>query len=87
MPTFSGYTDIDVDVDEFYNECTKKNIEELIELLKEDGHIKNHDIQSDDSQPSLSGIEFNEMISKLNNIYLQLSLDDLETLKNIANKY
>ena len=38
MPKFSTY--VDVDIHEFMEECSKREIKELIDYLVEDGHIK-----------------------------------------------
>jgi hypothetical protein len=40
MPTFSEETDFDISVDDFLEECTRHELEEVIDYLEEMGYLK-----------------------------------------------
>jgi hypothetical protein len=45
MPNFTAYNvdvDLDIDVDDFLSECSKREIKEIIDALIEDGHLEKH---------------------------------------------
>ena len=85
MPTF------EVTVNEFLNECYSLEIQELLKALETDGHIRlhnrvyvnNHDVIGG----SVSHQEYYEAIGILADSYFKLSIEDTETIKNIAKKY
>jgi hypothetical protein len=79
------YIDVDVDIDEFYEKCTKSEIQGLIELLEEDGFIivkeKNNESVGFSEEKHDTHCDF------LKENYHQLSLDDIAIIENIAKKY
>ena len=78
---------IDVDVDEFLNECDESEINQIITWLIDSEYILN--IQKiENSNSSICDIEYMSMINKLNDplIGSRLSLEDLEKIKRITNK-
>jgi len=86
MPYFYTEAEVDVDIDEFLTTCNKREIEELIDALEEDGYLTGY------KRPSTVGgslieDEFQDIINKLKDSYLQMEVEDVETLKNIAKKY
>lgn len=70
------YLNVDVDVREFLEACYSKDIEELIEQLRVDGHISKG---FDDS-------DLNDDLIKISQSELQLSLDEINTIKAIADR-
>ena len=42
MPTFYEETDFDITVDDFLEECTKHELDDVIDYLEEMGYLKNH---------------------------------------------
>jgi len=88
MPYFYSEAEVDVDVDEFVSSCSSREIKELIDCLKEDGHLEDYieELKESDSS-SLIESEFTEMVFKLKDLYLQISNDDLQAIKNVVNKY
>ncbi len=77
---------VDVDVDDFLRECSSRDIKELIEYLREDGYLPNHG----DISMSLDNIhdqEWYDILKKLAGLRLQMSLEDIETVKQIVKKY
>lgn len=88
MPDFS--TEIDIYVDEFWNECSRSEKNELIDLLVEEGHVirvPNSSIDDEKQKPSLIEIEWNDMIDKLSLLRQRLSIEEEETIKALVKKY
>jgi len=83
MPEFETY--VDVDVDEFWSLCSKKEKDELIDYLEEGGWVKRTSPRG--TLPSILEIEWQDMCNKLSEIRQQISSDDEETIKNILKKY
>jgi hypothetical protein len=82
------YIDVDIDVDEFVNACSQREIKELINILKDDGHL--HDPESnslDLIDGSLEDSEWNDVLKKLAGIRLQMSVEDIAQISKIARKY
>lgn len=81
MPYFTQ--ELDVYVDEFINECSNSEIEEMIESLEERGFIKPN------SSTNLESIEtsgWTDMMVKIINNKHQLSLEDELIIRNIHSK-
>jgi hypothetical protein len=88
MPEFETY--VDVDVDEFLYALNKREKNELIDALVEDGLVKrivprNSELKGD--QRSLLEIEWDTMIDKLSDLRLRLTNEEEEQIKKIVNKY
>ena len=87
MPDFS--TEIDIYVDEFWNECSRSEKNELIDLLVEEGHVTrvpNSSINDEIQKPSLIEIEWNDMIDKLSELRQRITVEEEEMIKNLVNK-
>lgn len=77
MPYFETNPDeIEVDVDDFLSACSSSEIKELIQALKDDGHLDEGDLDND----------FDIAIRKLSGNSWRLSKEDEETILKIANK-
>ena len=85
MPEFDTY--VDVDVDDFVSACSKKEIEELVDTLIEDGHIAPS--ASKTNPPKLGALEsvFFEKMDKLKECYYRLSQEEEKTLEDLFKKY
>ena len=85
MPTFYA-EDIDIDPDEFVSSCSRREIEELIDVLVEDGHIpKISDIAPIDK--NLLDEEWDDVIGKIAGTgRLRLTNEEEEIIKKIANR-
>jgi hypothetical protein len=86
------YIDVDVYVDDFLRGCSSREIKELIECLREDGHLPDAEermVIGDTAQPieNLHDEEWYDTIKKLAGLRLQMTLEDIETIKNITKKY
>ena len=86
MPTFYA-EDIDIDPSDFVSACSKREIEELIDALTEDGYI----VKPINSVPledkNLMDEEWDEVISKISGrARLRLTNEEEEVIKKIANR-
>jgi hypothetical protein len=86
MPEFESY--VDVDVDEFVSSCSKREIQELIECLVEDGYLPKNVIGTSPNE-NLGTYEsiFNENLDKLKEKYYSLNSEDEQVIQNIFKKY
>lgn len=85
MPTFYA-EDIDILPDEFVSSCSREEIEELIDVLVEDGHIpKISDIAPIDK--NLLDEEWDGVIAKIAGTgRLRLTNEEEEVIKKIASR-
>ena len=87
MPTFYG-EDFDIDVEEFVSACNKKEIEELLKLLYEDGYLEKSGYKNvNNHRITIDRAEYLNALDTLDNAYYSVSQEDIEIIKNIAKKY
>jgi hypothetical protein len=78
------YIDIDIDVEDFVNDCNSKEIKELIKYLREKGHLDGEMLTDN---MSILDKEWAEVISKIGVLgRLQLTNKEEETIRKIANR-
>jgi hypothetical protein len=82
---------VDVDLDNIYNEMDRGDKRTIAEWLYEDGILQSHPnpeirklVRGDDE--SLGEYEFRNDLTKLWNGHYQLTIEDQEIIKQIANK-
>lgn len=85
MPNLEVY--VDIEVDEFVDSCSKREIKELIDYLVEEGHLSDEVI--DKNNPKMGSLEmgFIENINKLKGKYYSLSSEDEGEIMKIFKKY
>ena len=83
MPTFYA-EDLDIDVDEFLDACSDKEINQVIEWLREEEHISNYSIAETDS---INDSIFNDAVIKIQNHRISLSREEEEFILNIAKRF
>ena len=77
MPYFETNPDeIEVDVDDFLSACSDSEIKELVQALKDDGHLDEGELDND----------FDIAIRKLAGNSWRLTKEDEETILKIASK-
>jgi hypothetical protein len=77
MPYFETNPDeIEVDVDDFLSACSSSEIKELVQALKDDGHLDEGELDND----------FDIALRKLAGNSWRLTKEDEETILKIANK-
>ena len=95
MPEFTA--EIDIDPSEFVSDCSSSEIDELIEILHEDGHLTEYFKLNEGLDPNsyivivgpdanLMDIEWSEVMVKLSRNRLMLSNEEEELIKKIANR-
>ena len=80
MPDFSTY--IDIDPYEYVEECSRQELQELIGILKQ-GDLWE---ETKTDNMNILDMEWNETIKKLANGRVQLSNEDEDMIRKIANK-
>ena len=85
------YININVDLDEIYDEMTRYDKEEMAEWLLDDGILENHknlNIRKlvRGNEESFDEEQFRNNLTKLWSNFYQLSNEDEEIIKIIANK-
>lgn len=86
MPYFEYDGSVDVDVDDFLSSCDSSDIEEIIDALVEDGHIKPSQIIH---EPDMSAPEqlFEEALDKLHGKWNRLTKEEEQIIMLLANKF
>lgn len=86
MPDFS--TQIEIEPWEYVSECSKIDIEELIDVLINDGHLDtfNGKVKPSNSN-TLMDDEWNEALEKLRNSRHLLSIEEENRITDIAKKF
>lgn len=82
---------VDIDVDDFYDEMSSFDKREMVELLDNDGFITQDEYDDGDDEfkienPNVLDEMWGDVIKKLFHGRIQLSLEDEETIRKIANK-
>ena len=85
------YISINVDLDEIYDEMSRYDKEEMAEWLLDDGILENHknlNIRKlvRGNEESFDEEQFRNNLTKLWSNFYQLSREDEESIKTIANK-
>lgn len=83
MPTFYQEAEIDVDVDEFLDCCSRREKEQLIKALKK-GDLW---AETPSETANVMDLQWNEALAKLANARLRLTNEEEELIKKIANRF
>lgn len=84
MADFRTY--VDIEPKEFVDNCSDGEIEELVDILIEEGYLDGIPVTSDRHHNILDE-EWSKTISKLNRSRLLLSNEEENLIKNIANRF
>ena len=84
MPTFYA-DDLDIDPSDFIDGCSRREIQELIDILIEDGYINQTAASS--REDNLMDITYKEALDKLQGRRLYLTLKEEQFIINLANKF
>jgi hypothetical protein len=80
MPSFEVWTD--VDVDDFYYECSDRDKKALAEMLIEDGYASPFNGTND----TIAETDLDEAITKILHFRMQLTVEEEELIKKIGNR-
>ena len=84
MPSFYEEAEFDIDVTDFLEECSIREIEEVIQYLQDMGYLSKAGISSRDENPL--EIKFQEDINKISSSRLRLTIGEEEIISNIAGR-
>ena len=80
MPDIS----IDIDVDDFLNECSKREIKEVIKWLEDSDYLVGHELPGNFTH---SEELFYNNVKKLSGLYLAMTKEDHDVIEAILKKY
>jgi hypothetical protein len=77
---------VNIDIEDIYSDLSEREIKNLIEWLREDGHLTE---KGSKYETSPSGIQqmFDDDIEKIRNSYFQISKEDFFTINQMTKKY
>lgn len=75
----SSFVEADVDIDDFLSACNKKDIQYIIESLREDGHLVDSDLLE-------RRTEMDDVLLKIIDSQIQLTIEEEAIIKIIANR-
>jgi hypothetical protein len=78
--------DVDIEIDEFVDSCSNRDIKDLIQYLTTSGHLSRFKIL-DESRMTAGEIEFNEQLISLSEKYLQMPKEEIDLISSLYNKY
>ena len=78
--------DVDIEIDEFVDSCSDREMKNLINYLQTEGHLGKFNI-SDESKMTANEIDFRDKLSSLSDKYYQMSVEEIETIETLYNKY
>lgn len=84
MANFETY--VDIEPSEYIENCSSREIEELVDILIEEGHLEGMPVTSD-RHHNLLDEEWTKIIGKIMKSRLFLSNEEEMVIKNIANKF
>ena len=84
MPTFYEEADFDISVDDFLEECSSFELEEIIDYIEEMGYLKNHKRAEGRGPIGILEEEFQEKIQKISESRHRLTLEEEEIIKKIS---
>lgn len=79
MPNFN----YDIDVEEFLDQCSHFEIEEIIDILKERGWA----FKRQSSEPSVNDTIFERDIEKISRNKFLLTIEEIELIEKIASRF
>lgn len=89
MPYFNNITvdDVEIDVDEFIDNCSASEIEDLIDALIDMGELKDYSRSKSKYAFHISEAEFEEALQKLSGKWNQLSSIEEQSILSIAKRF
>jgi hypothetical protein len=88
MPEFSA--EIEIRPYEFVQDCSKREIKDLISVLEEEGFIKINSSIPDHEREQLKSMldeEWDETVEKLFSLRLRISVEEQTIIEEIVKKY
>lgn len=86
MPSYTP-EDIDIDVDEFVDSCSRREVEELIRYLEKENYIKAESRLNVERQMSVGETFYVEAIEKLLDKYHMLTKEEEEIIIKLSKRF
>ena len=87
MPTFyPEVDDLDISVDEFLSHCNSRDIAEIIEALKDDGHLNVNDYEELGGRSNMEQ-DFVNKCKDLSEKFYQLDNEAIEYIESLHKKW
>lgn len=77
--------DVDIDIDEFLSNCSKKDIKYIIDCLVEDGHLDKKIIDIE-KKKSVFDNDWQDSLDKLKNNRYRLTVEEENVIQKICDK-
>ena len=78
--------DVDIEIDEFVDSCSERDLQMLIRYLQEEGYLDKSNIRDESKMTSIE-IEFRDKMSLLSDKFYQMTIEEAELIENLYNKY
>jgi CRP-like cAMP-binding protein len=78
--------DVDIEIDEFVDSCSSRDIENLLRYLSNQGYMSKFGIP-DETKMTAQEERFAEQLASLSRRYHQMSSYEIEFIENLYNKY
>lgn len=78
--------DVDIEIDEFVDSCTDRDIKKLLKYLSDTGHLNKFGVP-DETKMTANEIDFRDKLSFLTGKYYQMSVEEIETIETLYKKY
>jgi len=78
--------DVDIEIDEFVDSCSDREIQILLKYLSEQGYLSKFDVP-DEKKITAQEEQFVNQLSSLSRKYHQMNIDEIESIENLYNKY
>ena len=78
--------DVDIEIDEFVDSCTDRDIKKLLKYLSDTGHLNKFGV-TDETKMTANEIDFRDKLSFLTGKYYQMSVEEIETIETLYKKY
>jgi len=78
--------DVDIEIDEFVDSCSQRDIENLLKYLSNQGYLNKFGVPDETKMTALEE-QFADKLSFLSQKYHQMSIDEIEFIENLYNKY
>jgi len=78
--------DVDIEIDEFVDSCSERELQMLVRYLQEVGYLDKSNIR-DESKMTSNEIEFRDKMSLLSDKFYQMTIEDSEIIEKLYEKY
>jgi hypothetical protein len=78
--------DISIDIEDILDECSSHEIQTAVEWLVDNDHLKGSTVVVSD-EISYQEEEFYNIVEEFSKLYYQISVEDLQVIKEVIKKY